>query len=252
MLQVSDLKASVAQQEILRGVNLQINAGEVHAIMGPNGSGKSTFSKVIVGDDNYSVDSGSILYKQQDLSSLSVAERAQQGIFLGFQYPVEISGVNNLYFLRTAYNALRVARGEAECDAVDFLNLYKKKAALLDMDKKYQQRAVNAGFSGGEKKRNEILQMLILEPELVLLDETDSGLDIDALQTIAAGINYYRSSDKSIVLVTHYQRLLDYITPDYVHVMLKGRIVKSGGPELALKLEKDGYAWLEESAVVEG
>lgn len=253
MLQLNDLQVKTASQaqvakHIVRGLNLEIPAGEVHVIMGPNGSGKSTLSRALAGDPAYDVVSGEAYLDGVDLQPLSVEQRAQQGLFLGFQYPVEIAGVNNIYFLRQAYNAQRKARGEAELDAVDFLALIKTYMQQLNMDDRYKTRAVNAGFSGGEKKRNEILQMLLLQPKLAILDETDSGLDIDALQIIAAGINYMRDPKRSILLVTHYQRLLDYIKPDQVHVMMQGKIIKSGGPELALELEAKGYAWLQSSA----
>jgi len=245
MLEIKNLQVNVDKQAILRGIDLTVNAGEVHAIMGPNGSGKSTLANVLAGKPGYSVTEGEVVYKGHDLQALAPEERAAQGVFLGFQYPVEVPGVNNMYFLKAALNSIRQQRGEEELDAIDFMALAKEKAAILDMDEKYLKRNVNSGFSGGEKKRNEILQMLLLEPSLALLDETDSGLDIDALQWVAKGVNTMRDPSRAIVLVTHYQRLLDYIKPDFVHVLLNGKIVKSGGPELAQTLEAQGYRWLE-------
>lgn len=248
MLEIKDLYASVAGNEILRGLSLTVGAGEVHAIMGPNGSGKSTLAQVVAGNDAYAVTGGSVTYDEENLLDLEPEERARRGIFLGFQYPVEIPGVNNAYLLKAALNAKRMHAGLSEIDAFEFLKLAKEKMALLDMDPKFLNRGVNEGFSGGEKKRNEILQMAILEPRLAVLDETDSGLDIDALRAVAAGVNALRSPDRAIVLVTHYQRLLDYIEPDFVHVLSAGRIVRSGDKSLALELEDKGYDWLREAA----
>ncbi len=248
MLEVKNLHASVDKNEILRGINLKVNAGEVHAIMGPNGSGKSTLAHVLAGRDGYQVTEGDVIYDGKDLLAMPPELRAREGVFLAFQYPVEIPGVSNMYFLRAALNAIRKHRGLDELDAMDFLAMVRGKMMLLDMDQTLMNRPVNDGFSGGEKKRNEIFQMAVLEPKLAILDETDSGLDIDALKTVADGINALRSPDRAIVLVTHYQRLLNYVVPDYVHVLSEGRIVKSGGRELALELEEKGYVWLEESA----
>jgi Fe-S cluster assembly ATP-binding protein len=245
LLEVKDLHVEVDGKAILKGLDLAVRAGEVHAIMGPNGSGKSTLAYVLAGREGYNVTKGSIRYQGQDLLALDPEERARAGVFLAFQYPVELPGVANSYFLREALNAQRKQRGQEEMDAVDFLDLVKEKAALVGMDEKMLSRGVNEGFSGGEKKRNEILQMLVLEPKLMILDETDSGLDIDALKIVADGINAMRSPERAIVLVTHYQRLLDYVKPDRVHVLSRGRIVKSGGPELARELEEKGYGWLE-------
>ncbi len=245
MLTVKDLHVQVENKDILHGIDLQINAGEVHAIMGPNGSGKSTFGNVLAGREGYAVDAGSVTFSGENLLDLSVEERARQGLFLAFQYPIEIPGVTNIYLLRAAFNALRQHRGEVLLDAMDFIELVKTKLKALQMDEQFLYRDVNVGFSGGEKKRNEILQMLLLEPKLAILDETDSGLDIDALRIVAAGVNHFRRQDRSILLVTHYQRLLDYIQPDFVHVLAEGKIVKSGGKTLALELEKMGYGWLE-------
>ena len=242
MLEIKDLYASIDGGDVLRGVNLTVNAGEVHAIMGPNGSGKSTLAQVIAGNENYEVTQGSVLYDGKDLLEMAPDERACEGVFLGFQYPVEIPGVNNNYFLKAALNAVRKSRGEDELDAIDFLSIVKAKMKLLEMDDSFKTRAVNVGFSGGEKKRNEILQMTVLEPRLSVLDETDSGLDIDALQVVAKGVNSLRSPERAMVVVTHYQRLLEHIVPDYVHVLVDGRIVRSGDRSLALLLEEHGYS----------
>lgn len=246
MLEIRNLHAKAGEKPILRGVNLKVGAGEVHAIMGPNGSGKSTLAQVIAGRDLYEVTEGEALFEGKNLLELSPEERAREGIFLAFQYPVEIPGVSNLYFLRTALNAIRKHRGEEELDVVDFMELVKERVKLLGMNESLLERPVNEGFSGGEKKRNEILQMAVLEPRLAILDETDSGLDIDALKAVAAGINAMRSPERAIVVVTHYQRLLEYVEPDFVHVMAEGRIVRSGDKELARELERQGYAWLED------
>lgn len=246
MLKIENLQAKIKNdKDILRGVSLQINAGEVHAIMGPNGSGKSTLANILAGREDYEVTSGHVYFNQEDLLALTPEDRAAKGLFLAFQYPVEIPGVNNMYFLKAALNNVRKKRGETELDAFDFINLMKEKVKTLDMDESFLQRMVNVGFSGGEKKRNEVLQMLTLEPTLAILDETDSGLDIDALQIVAKGVNSLRNKKRAIIVVTHYQRLLDYIVPDYVHVLAKGKIVKSGGKELAKELEQKGYGWLE-------
>ena len=248
MLEVKDLHASVGGNKILRGVNLSVPAGEVHGVMGPNGSGKSTLAHVLAGRPGYEVTKGEVRYKGKDLLSMSPEERAREGVFLAFQYPVEIAGVSNVYFLKAAANAIRKHRGQPELDAIDFLALVKEKAKVVDIDESLIKRPVNEGFSGGEKKRNEIFQMAVLDPALAILDETDSGLDIDALRIVAAGVNQLRTPERAMVLVTHYQRLLDYIVPDVVHVLLDGRIVKSGGKDLALELEKKGYEWLEAPA----
>ena len=248
MLNIKNLQARIANKMVLQNINLQIKPGEVHAIMGPNGSGKSSLANVLAGRPEYEVINGSVQFLNQDLLVLSPEERATAGLFLAFQYPVEIAGVNNMYFLRTALNSIRKKRGESELDAMDFMAMIKQKIKTVGMDESFLQRAVNEGFSGGEKKRNEILQMLVLEPRLAILDETDSGLDIDALQTVAQGVNSLRNSERAIIVVTHYQRLLDYITPDYVHVLAQGQIVKSGTKELALELEAKGYGWLEAAA----
>ena len=248
MLEIRNLHAKVEGREILRGIDLRVNAGEVHAIMGPNGSGKSTLAQVLAGRDSYQVTAGEVRYEGRDLLALAPEERAVAGIFLSFQYPVEIPGVGNLYFLRTALNAVRKQRGLEELDAMDFLALAKERMKLVEMDPSFMNRSVNEGFSGGEKKRNEIFQMAILEPRLAILDETDSGLDIDALRTVAAGVNALRAADRAMLVITHYQRLLDYIVPDYVHVMVNGRLVASGGKELALELENRGYAGFESQA----
>jgi Fe-S cluster assembly ATP-binding protein len=252
MLQIKNLQARAEGKEILRGIDLEVNTGEVHAIMGPNGSGKSTLAQVLAGRDVYVVTGGEVTYEGKDLLAMSPEERAREGIFLAFQYPVEIPGVNNTYFLRSALNAIRKHRGLPEYDAMDFLGLLREKMKLLEVDDALMTRSVNEGFSGGEKKRNEIFQMAVLEPKLGILDETDSGLDIDALKTVAKGVNALRSKDRSIIVVTHYQRLLNYIVPDFVHVLYNGRIVKSGTKEVALELEEKGYGWLEESAAVVG
>jgi Fe-S cluster assembly ATP-binding protein len=244
LLDIQNLKAGIEGQEILRGINLSLKAGEVHAIMGPNGSGKSTLAKIAAGHPDYTVLSGDIHFAGESLLEWSPDERARKGIFLGFQYPVEIPGVNNAEFLRAAYNARRKELGEEEADPIDFQELLAEKMSALEMDDRFRDRAVNEGYSGGEKKRNEILQMAVLDPRVVLLDETDSGLDIDALKVVAAGIERLRSPDRAILLITHYQRLLDYVKPDYVHVLAGGRILRSGGPELALELETKGYDWL--------
>ncbi|MEK7703219.1 MAG: Fe-S cluster assembly ATPase SufC [Nitrospirota bacterium] len=251
MLDIQNLHAKIEGRSLLKGINLHVNAGEVHAIMGPNGSGKSTLSKVLAGREEYEI-SGSVEYKGKDLLSLSPEDRAVAGIFLAFQYPVEIPGVGNLYFLRTAYNAIRKARGEEELDAIDFLSVAKEKMKLVEMDASFMSRSVNEGFSGGEKKRNEVFQMAILEPTLSILDETDSGLDIDALKIVAAGVNALRRKDRAMLVITHYQRLLDYIVPDYVHVLAHGKIVQSGDKTLALALEKEGYAQFDTEAAVIG
>jgi len=244
MLEIKNLHAEAGGREILRGLDLELKAGEVHAIMGPNGGGKSTLAQVLAGRDSYEVTAGSVKYFGDDLLELSPEDRARSGIFLAFQYPVEIPGVSNNYFLRAALNAIRKHQGREELDAVDFLDLVAGKMKLLHMDYTLMKRAVNEGFSGGEKKRNEIFQMAVLEPKLAILDETDSGLDIDALKTVAAGVNALRSPERAILLVTHYQRLLNYIVPDFVHVLSQGRIVRSGGKELALELEAKGYQTL--------
>ena len=248
MLEIKDLHASVGGRKVLDGISLSVPAGEVHAIMGPNGSGKSTLSYVLAGRPGYEVTGGSVQFRGVDLLALAPEERAQAGVFLGFQYPVEIPGVNNVYLLKAALNAARKHRGLPEVDAFEFLQLVRAKMKLMQMDEAFLSRGVNEGFSGGEKKRNEILQMLVLEPKLMVLDETDSGLDIDALKIVADGINLMRSKERAVLLVTHYQRLLDYVKPDYVHVLAGGRIVKSGGPELALELEEKGYGWIQQAA----
>ena len=247
LLDIQNLHANVEGKEILRGINLTVNPGEVHAIMGPNGSGKSTLAQVLAGRDEYEVTEGKVLFKGQDLLEMAPEVRAREGVFLAFQYPVEIPGVSNTYFLKAALNATRKHRGQPELDAVNFLKLVREKVKLVGMDESLLQRPVNEGFSGGEKKRNEIFHMAVLEPVLGVLDETDSGLDIDALRIVSDGVNTLRSQDRAFLVITHYQRLLNHIVPDYVHVLAGGRIVKSGGKELALELEQKGYAWLEES-----
>ena len=244
LLQITNLHASVDEKEILKGISLTVNAGEVHAIMGPNGSGKSTLAQVLAGHPAYDVTSGTATLDGEDLLDMEAEERAWAGVFLAFQYPVEIPGVTNAYFLRMAYNEIRKARGQDELDPMDFIDLLEEKLKVVEWGPEIMERAVNFGFSGGEKKRNEILQMAVLEPKLAILDETDSGLDIDALRIVADGVNKLRRPDRAIILVTHYQRLLEYIVPDYVHVLAGGRIVKSGGKELALELEEKGYEWL--------
>jgi len=246
MLKIKDLHVKVADKEILRGINLEIKPGEVHVIMGPNGSGKSTLANVLAGKENFEHISGTVEYFEENLLALLPEERANRGLFLAFQYPVEIAGINNMYFLKTALNTLRKYNKQPELDAFDFMNLIKSKCKIVEMDESFLQRSVNTGFSGGEKKRNEILQMLVLEPKLAILDEPDSGLDIDALQLVAKGINALRSPDRSIILVTHYQRLLDYVTPDYIHILFNGQIVQSGTKELAHELEQKGYGWITE------
>ncbi|HWZ59206.1 MAG TPA: Fe-S cluster assembly ATPase SufC [Gemmatimonadaceae bacterium] len=250
MLDIRDLRATVGDQEILKGISLSVQQGEIHAIMGPNGSGKSTLAQVLAGHPAYTVTGGSVTYDGEDLLELDPEVRAQKGVFLAFQYPVEIPGVSNAYFLRAAYNAMRKAKGEPEVDPLEFLDLVERKMALVDMDPAMLNRSVNTGFSGGEKKRNEILQMAVLEPRLAVLDETDSGLDIDALRIVAQGVNALRRPDNATIVVTHYQRLLNYIVPDVVHVLANGRIVRSGGKELALQLEERGYEWLTDGAEV--
>ena len=246
MLEIKNLHASVEGKKILKGIDLTIKPGEMHAIMGRNGSGKSTLANIISGSDKYTVTQGEIIYNNKNLFDLSIEERALQGIFMSFQYPAVIPGVNNTYFLKAALNAKRKYQGKSELDAMDFMTLIREKLKLVEMDESYLRRSVNDGFSGGEKKRNEILQMVTLEPKLAILDETDSGLDIDALKTIATGVNNFRNADRAFLVITHYQRLLNYIEPDIIHVLIDGKIVKSGGKELALTLEEKGYRWLEE------
>jgi Fe-S cluster assembly ATP-binding protein len=246
LLDIKDLHATVDGHEILKGINLTINAGEVHSIMGPNGYGKSTLAQVLARRDAYQVTRGEVLYNGKDLLAMKPEEAAAEGVFMAFQYPVEVPGIGNAYFMRSALNAIRKYHGQDELDAMEFLPFYKGKMKLLDMDERYMSRSVNEGFSGGEKKRNEILQMAVLEPKLCILDETDSGLDIDALKIVSNGVNALRGPERAMIVVTHYQRLLNYIVPDFVHVLVDGRIVKSGGKELALELEDKGYAWVEQ------
>ena len=248
MLRIENLTAAIGDKQILNGISLAVNAGEVHAIMGPNGSGKSTLAQVLAGHPAYEVTGGTVRFEGKDLLEMAPEVRAQSGVFLAFQYPVEIPGVSNAYFLRAAYNEVRKARGEAEVDPMEFLDVMDRKLKLVEMDESMVQRSVNTGFSGGEKKRNEILQMAVLEPKLAILDETDSGLDIDALRIVAHGVNSLKKPTNATIVVTHYQRLLNYIVPDFVHVLANGRIVKSGGKELALELEAKGYDWLVEPA----
>ena len=248
MLDINQLSVNVDGQSIINRFDLSIQPGEVHAIMGPNGSGKSTLSYALAGHPDYKLSAEKLSWQGADLLAMSPNERAHNGLFLGFQYPIEIPGVNNLYFMRSSYNSIRAARGEKELDAFDFIQLVKTKLSCIDMDESFLQRGLNDGFSGGEKKRNEVLQMLLLEPKLAILDEMDSGLDIDALQAVASGINALRSPERSFLLITHYKRLLDYVKPDYVHVMVDGRIVKTGGFELVDLLEKQGYGWLQQAA----
>ncbi len=248
MLDIKNLHAAIGDKEILRGIDLTVKAGEIHAVMGPNGSGKSTLAQVLAGHPGYEVTEGEVLYDGRNLLEMDPEVRAQEGIFLAFQYPVEIPGVTNSYFLRSAYNEIRKSKGMEELDPLEFLDLMEEKTKLVDMDPAMMNRSVNTGFSGGEKKRNEILQMAVLEPRLAILDETDSGLDIDALKVVATGVNALRRPDNATIVVTHYQRLLNYIVPDYVHVLANGRIVKSGGKELALELEEKGYDWIPGAA----
>lgn len=245
LLEIKNLHANVEGTEILKGINLKVNAGEVHAIMGPNGSGKSTLASVLAGKEEYEVTKGEVLYNGKNLLELSTEDRAREGVFLAFQYPVEIPGVSNTNLLKTAVNEIRKYRGEEELDSMDFLSLLKEKSKLVELDSKFLSRAVNEGFSGGEKKRNEIFQMAVLNPTLAILDETDSGLDIDALRIVANGVNKLKTKENATIVVTHYQRLLDYIIPDFVHVLYKGKIVKSGGKELAIELEEKGYDWVK-------
>ncbi|WP_394004386.1 Fe-S cluster assembly ATPase SufC [Luteimonas sp. WGS1318] len=251
MLNIDNLHASINERDILKGLSLQVKPGEVHAIMGPNGAGKSTLGNILAGRDGYEVTAGGVQFEGQDLLALEPEERAAAGVFLAFQYPVEIPGVNNTYFLRSALNAQRKARGEEELDSMQFLKRVREKLAVLHLDDRLLHRGVNEGFSGGEKKRNEIFQLAVLEPKLAILDETDSGLDIDALKNVADGVNALRSPDRAFIVITHYQRLLDYIRPDVVHVLADGRIVQSGGPELALQLEEKGYAWVKDRVAPE-
>jgi Fe-S cluster assembly ATP-binding protein len=248
VLEIKDLHASAAGKEILKGISLSVKPGEIHAIMGPNASGKSTLAQVLAGHPAFEVTSGQVLFEGQDLLDLQPEERAQAGLFLAFQYPVELPGVTNAYFLRSAYNELRKARGQEELDTMDFLDLFEEKVKVVDWGPEIMQRPVNAGFSGGEKKRNEILQLAVLDPKLAILDETDSGLDIDALRTVAEGVNQLRRPDNAFIVITHYQRLLNYIVPDYVHVLSNGKVVMSGGKDLALELEARGYEWTDAQA----
>jgi Fe-S cluster assembly ATP-binding protein len=250
MLEITNLHAGVQGNEILKGIDLKVGVGEVHAIMGPNGSGKSTLAQVLAGRESYVVTDGKVMYEGKDLLAMAPEDRAREGVFMAFQYPVEIPGVSNTYFLKAGLNAIRKQRGLEELDAIEFLSLVKAKAKVVDMDESLFNRPVNFGFSGGEKKRNEIFQMAVLEPRLAILDETDSGLDIDALRIVAGGINKLRNKENAIIVVTHYQRLLNYVLPDFVHVLVDGRIVKSGGKELALELEEKGYEWVRESTEV--
>jgi len=250
MIEIKDLHVSIEDKEILKGINLSIKPGELHAIMGRNGSGKSTLSNVISGRDGYTITKGSITWNGRDLLELSPEDRACEGIFMSFQYPVVIPGVNNMYFLKSAFNAQRRYKGEDELDSTDFISLIKTKIKEVKLDESFLQRAVNDGFSGGEKKRNELLQMITLEPKLAILDETDSGLDIDALKIVAEGVNNFRNPQRGFLVITHYQRILNYMEPDRIHVMIDGKIVKSGGRNLALKLEQQGYSWLDEAAAV--
>lgn len=250
MLEIINLHAGIEGNEILKGIDLKVNVGEVHAIMGPNGSGKSTLAQVLAGRESYLVTQGKVLYEGRDLLAMSPEDRAREGLFMAFQYPVEIPGVTNTYFLKAGLNAIRKHKGLEELDAIEFLALVKEKAKFISMDETLLNRPVNQGFSGGEKKRNEIFQMAVLEPKLAILDETDSGLDIDALRIVADGINKLRGKDNAIIVVTHYQRILNYVTPDYVHVLLEGRIAKSGGKDLALELEEKGYDWVKEETEV--
>jgi Fe-S cluster assembly ATP-binding protein len=248
LLEIEDLRANVDGHEILKGVSLKINAGEVHAIMGPNGSGKSTLAQVLARHETYEVTGGKVLFDGKDLLEMKPEDAACEGVFLAFQYPVEIPGIGNAYFLRSAINAIKKYRGQDEMDAMDFLPIFREKMKLLEMDESLMNRSLNEGFSGGEKKRNEILQMVMMEPKLAILDETDSGLDIDALRIVAKGVNAMRNKDRAFLMITHYQRLLDYIAPDFVHVLVDGKIALSGGPELALELEEKGYGWTESDA----
>ncbi len=250
LLEIKNLHVSVDDREILKGIDLTINPGDVHSIMGPNGSGKSTLAQVLARRETYEVTRGEVLFNGKDLLSMKPEEAAANGLFMAFQYPVEVPGISNAYFLRAALNAIRKSRGEEEMDAMDFLPLYKERMKLLEMDDQFMSRSVNEGFSGGEKKRNEILQMAVLQPKLAILDETDSGLDIDALKIVSRGVNAMRGPERGMIVVTHYQRLLNYIVPDFVHVLVDGRIVKSGGKELALELEDRGYGWIEQEASV--
>ena len=250
LIEIKNLSAAINGKEILKGINLTVNEGEVHAIMGPNGSGKSTLGYVLSGREGYDLTGGEVIYQGKDLVEMAPEERAREGLFLAFQYPVEIPGVNNTYFLRAAFNEMRKHRGEEEMDAVDFLSVVKEKMKLLELPEAMMKRAVNEGFSGGEKKRNEIFQMAVLDPKLAVLDETDSGLDIDALKTVANGVNKLKRPDNGAIVITHYQRLLDYIVPDFVHVLYDGRIIKSGGKDLALELEDKGYDWITQGEAV--